>query len=198
MTLLIANSGVGGPQMPEVMKNGTTPIAELAAALLTIPSSEWTDTLTVNTTAMFYTCVTFLPLLDAGNARKNVSQKSQIIATGSINAFLRQSVTTGFAYHASKAGSHHLIKMLATNLAQYQIRCNVLAPGCELTGCVVRGRADCQQSLSLRGLGRLHEGQGGDQRRFLVRGGFPHPPRWQRGGDGRHDSLHGQRCGWLL
>lgn len=106
-------------------------------------------TYATNTTAIITVSATFLPLLDAGNARRGwvrgrrTHQKrapdatdydasdertSQIITVSSISAFNRQ-VTVGFAYTASKAGSVQLGKSLAHLLAPWGIRSNVIAPG---------------------------------------------------------------------
>jgi NAD(P)-dependent dehydrogenase (short-subunit alcohol dehydrogenase family) len=84
----------------------------------------------VNNTAVFYTAVAFLDLLDAGNKQRNLPQDSQIIVTSSIAGFSRQ-LASSFAYSSSKAAVTHLVKMLATYFAQagYHIRANVIAPG---------------------------------------------------------------------
>ena len=82
----------------------------------------------VNVTGVFYTCLAFLELLDAGNQRGNVFQKSNIIVTSSLAGFSRQ-VGVGIAYSTSKAGTTHLVKMLSTYFADYKIRVNALAPG---------------------------------------------------------------------
>lgn len=67
-------------------------------------------------------------LLDAGNKKGNVEQKSQVIATSSIGGFNRN-VPGGFAYGQSKAATTHMMKQLATNLAPFGIRSNILVPG---------------------------------------------------------------------
>jgi NAD(P)-dependent dehydrogenase (short-subunit alcohol dehydrogenase family) len=87
----------------------------------------------INSTAMFYTMLAFLPLLDAGNKDPSsptikTGVKSQFIATSSIGAFSRRP-GAGFAYAGSKAAVIHMVKQLSTNLVPYQIRANVIAPG---------------------------------------------------------------------
>jgi len=84
----------------------------------------------LNTVAAWYTITAFLGLLDAGNKKGNVEQKSQVIATSSIGGFNRN-VPGGFAYGQSKAATTHMMKQLATALAPLGIRSNTLAPGCE-------------------------------------------------------------------
>jgi NAD(P)-dependent dehydrogenase (short-subunit alcohol dehydrogenase family) len=51
----------------------------------------------VNNTGVFYTVVALLPLLEAGNAKGNVEQKPQVIATSSVASFNRAAFS-GFAY----------------------------------------------------------------------------------------------------
>jgi NAD(P)-dependent dehydrogenase (short-subunit alcohol dehydrogenase family) len=75
--------------------------------------------------------VAFLKLLDLGNKNGNVKQKSQVIAISSIGAFNRVPLA-GFAYSASKAAVIHLMKQFATALVPWDIRSNVIAPGCML------------------------------------------------------------------
>ena len=87
----------------------------------------------VNTTAMFYTFLAFLPLLDAGNTHErsptvSKGMKSQFIATSSIGAYSRRP-GAGFAYAGSKAACIHIIKQLATWMVPYGIRANTIAPG---------------------------------------------------------------------
>lgn len=93
-------------------------------------AQEFTQTYHVNTTAVFFSVVAFLELLDAGNKKGNVKQKSQVIATSSIGAYNRNAMA-GYAYGTSKAAVLHLMKQFATAFASYQIRSNVIAPGCE-------------------------------------------------------------------
>lgn len=67
----------------------------------------------------------------AGNKHGNVEQKSQVVATSSIGGFNKQN-TGGYAYGQSKAACTHLVKQLAIALPQWDIRANVICPGCEL------------------------------------------------------------------
>lgn len=82
----------------------------------------------LNCTATFYTALAFLELLDAGNAKGNVAQRSQILVTSSIAGYSRL-LAAGFAYSTSKAATTHLVKVMSTYFADYKIRCNLVAPG---------------------------------------------------------------------
>lgn len=92
--------------------------------------AEFTAALHTNTTAVFYTAVAFLDLLEKGNRSNYSGGRSQIIATNSIGAFNRK-ITAGFSYGISKTATMMLMKILSTCLAPYKIRSNVLCPGCE-------------------------------------------------------------------
>lgn len=94
--------------------------------------AEFTQTYAVNCMGVFNTITAFLELLDEGNKRGNLKQKSQVIATSSISGFSRMHLT-GFGYSSSKAGVIHMMKMFASNLVQFSIRSNVIVPGCKCT-----------------------------------------------------------------
>ncbi|PYH83737.1 3-oxoacyl-reductase [Aspergillus uvarum CBS 121591] len=126
-------------------------IPQVQEALLQISMQEFTNTFHVNCTAVFYTAIAFLGLLDAGNkTRNNYSRKgcrSQVIATSSIGSFNRR-ITAGFAYGASKAATTMLLKVLATYLVPYRIRANVLCPGLfptDLTTDLIHGQSPTEE-----------------------------------------------------
>lgn len=131
INVLIANSGISGPQssIPNLSPNAN--ITEFQKAWGESTIEAYTDTFKVNTAAVWFTVVAFLGLLDEGNKRGSVSQKSQVIATGSIAAFNRLP-SGGYAYGQSKAATTHLMKMLAVALVPFGIRANVVAPGRKL------------------------------------------------------------------
>jgi NAD(P)-dependent dehydrogenase (short-subunit alcohol dehydrogenase family) len=135
INLLFANAGVSGPKHAALLKegheDGSKPsVAEFQKAMFEPNVDDFTFAAHVNNTAVFYTAVAFLDLLDAGNKQRNLPQDSQIIVTSSIAGFSRQ-LASSFAYSSSKAAVTHLVKMLATYFAQagYHIRANVIAPG---------------------------------------------------------------------
>ena len=123
---LIANSGTLGPQSASTTPE--TSIEDYQSALWDLSSDEYSQTFALNTSAVFFCIVAFLKLLDAGNRKGNVEQKSQVIATSSIAGFNRM-VPGGYAYSQSKAATTHLIKSMATNLVPYGIRANIIVPG---------------------------------------------------------------------
>ena len=139
INVLIANSGVGGP--PNLSITPQTSFEEYHSILWNQSFDEYTNTFAVNTAAVFFCIVAFLKLLDAGNNKGNVEQKSQVIATSSIGGFNRKA-KAGFAYGESKAATTHLMKQMATNLAPYGIRSNVIAPGRMCSSPLQRGLTD--------------------------------------------------------
>ncbi|KAM0335234.1 hypothetical protein ACHAQA_000277 [Verticillium albo-atrum] len=126
VNVVIANSGISGPLIDGLAANPN--ISEFREKLWSASSEEFTNTFAVNNTGVFHTVTAFLELLDEGNKRGNVQQRSQVIATASIAAFNRQPLA-GYAYSSSKAGVVHLMKSFATGLVPYSIRSNVIAPG---------------------------------------------------------------------
>jgi len=130
VNVVIANSGTMGPTVDNVPKDS---LEDLHAFLWKPSMEEYNDTFMVNSTAVFYTMLAFLPLLDAGNKHAksptvSIGVKSQFIATSSIGAFNRVP-GAGFAYAASKAGVIHMMKQIATWMVPYHIRANTFNPG---------------------------------------------------------------------
>ena len=135
--LLVANSGTMGPKaQPPTKSDGAKPsISEVRDELMAVPMEDFTNVFHVNVTGAYYTVVAFLPLLDAANKKRPVPDpkvlsppRPQVIITSSIAGFNRQ-VPFSYSYSTSKAAVAHLIKMLSTTLASYQIRVNGIAPG---------------------------------------------------------------------
>lgn len=94
------------------------------------PASLWTECLQTNTAAVFTTTMAFLELLDQGNKRNAGSGKprGQVVTIGSVGGLNRW--TDSFIYNASKAAVHHLMKNLGSFLVPFDIRTNIIAPGC--------------------------------------------------------------------
>ncbi|KAH7139053.1 hypothetical protein B0J11DRAFT_588693 [Dendryphion nanum] len=133
VNVVVANSGATGPDLYGLPKDRKPTFEELQKYLWETPMSDFNQTFEVNTTACFYTLVAFLGLLDAGNKSeiaKSYHVKSQFIVTTSIGAFSRRP-GMGFAYAASKMATTHMVKQLATMLADWRIdvRANCFCPG---------------------------------------------------------------------
>lgn len=153
INVLIANSGIGGPQATSITPE--TSLEDYQSALWNQSFDEYTKTFAVNTSAVFFCIVAFLKLLDAGNKKGNVEQKSQVIATSSIGAFNRR-VPGGYAYGQSKAATTLLMKHMATNLVPYGIRSNVIAPGRTFSSPFNKDHLTATNSLPVRTGRRPH------------------------------------------
>ncbi|KAH6702640.1 short chain dehydrogenase [Verticillium dahliae] len=134
--LLLCNAGVGGPQVKAPTEGMTA--AAWAAQHLDHAQDAYTRTFDVNVSAVWYTTMAFLALLDAGNKRSEMKKReggappsSQVIVTSSIGAF-NKTAPGGWAYGQSKAAVTLLAKHLAGVLPRWDIRANCIAPGCEL------------------------------------------------------------------
>lgn len=119
LNLLVCNSGISGPNPGPVDAN--TSVEDFAARNIELDFDDYVSTFSVNVAAVWYTAMSFLPLLDAGNKKGNVQQTSQVIVTSSIAAFNKKS-TGGWAYCQSKAAVIALVKNLSTLLPQWKIR----------------------------------------------------------------------------
>lgn len=130
INLLIANSGVAGPGLADMPKDPSVKQYK-DFVWQNWSMEEFTKTYEVNNTAVFFTAMAFLELLDEGNKRGNVEGvTSQILITASVASYMRL-ILSGYAYVSSKVAAANIAKSLATMLASYGIRANALAPGCE-------------------------------------------------------------------
>jgi NAD(P)-dependent dehydrogenase (short-subunit alcohol dehydrogenase family) len=91
----------------------------------TFAESQWDSVMDLNLKAPFLLTQALWPTLKA-NASPN--RPAQVINIGSA-AGLRPSAPNAFAYGASKAGLHHLTRVLARQLVGDSIHVNAIAPG---------------------------------------------------------------------
>ncbi|KAH9844918.1 3-oxoacyl-[acyl-carrier-protein] reductase [Teratosphaeria destructans] len=127
VNLLCVNSGTMPPSIG--LNAHEVPLREFQQKALEQTPEDWAQAFVTNASAIFFTSMAFLGLLDAGNSRGNAAgRQSQILVTSSIASFLRNPATLG-VYGASKAAATHLVKHMASTLVPYSIRVNALAPG---------------------------------------------------------------------
>jgi NAD(P)-dependent dehydrogenase (short-subunit alcohol dehydrogenase family) len=99
--------------------------ATWGAPIETFPASAWDKVLDLNLKSPFFLTRAFLPLLEgAGTA----DDPARVINIGSIDG-LRVSPMATYSYSASKAGLHHLTRVLARELGPRHITVNAVAPG---------------------------------------------------------------------
>lgn len=95
------------------------------AAYEEYPDSAWTRVLTLNLTRVFTITQLLTPALEAGATPES---PARVITIGSVDGLRVPSLET-FAYSASKAGVHHLSRVLAHHLGQRNITSNAIACG---------------------------------------------------------------------
>ncbi|HEY7146480.1 MAG TPA: SDR family oxidoreductase [Streptosporangiaceae bacterium] len=99
--------------------------ATWGAPLAEFPAAAWDKVLDLNLKGPFFLTRAFLPLLAAAGT---ASDPARVINVGSIDGLRVPSLPT-YAYSASKAGLHHLTRVLARELGPRHITVNAVAPG---------------------------------------------------------------------
>jgi NAD(P)-dependent dehydrogenase (short-subunit alcohol dehydrogenase family) len=99
--------------------------ATWGAPLEEFPASAWDKVLDLNLKAPFFTTRAFLPLLSAAATEDD---PARIVNVGSIDGIRAPALPT-YSYSASKAGVHHLTRVLARELGPRHITVNAVAPG---------------------------------------------------------------------
>ena len=127
INLLIANAGITGPGLNDLKPHAT--LSDFVAHAWKSPIHQFNAVYELNCTAVFYTIIAFLELLDEGN-KLSYHVKSQVIATASTAAYLRNP-RAGYAYCSSKAALVSMIKCFSSYCVPWGIRFNAIAAGCE-------------------------------------------------------------------
>jgi NAD(P)-dependent dehydrogenase (short-subunit alcohol dehydrogenase family) len=99
--------------------------ATWGAPIEEFPAAAWDKVVDLNLKAPFFLTRAFLPLLEAGGTQED---PARVINIGSIDG-LRVPRFPTYAYSASKAGLHHMTRVLARELGPRHITVNAVAPG---------------------------------------------------------------------
>jgi NAD(P)-dependent dehydrogenase (short-subunit alcohol dehydrogenase family) len=99
--------------------------AAWGAPIEDFPAAGWDKVLDLNLKSPFFLTRALLPKLEA---RGTHDDPSRVINIGSIDGLHVSSLPT-YSYAASKAGIHHLTRMLARDLGPRHITVNAVAPG---------------------------------------------------------------------
>jgi NAD(P)-dependent dehydrogenase (short-subunit alcohol dehydrogenase family) len=99
--------------------------ATWGAPIEEFPATAWDKVVDLNLKAPFFLTQAFLPLLEAGGTHED---PARVINIGSIDG-LRVPPFPTYPYSASKAGLHHLTRVLARELGPRRITVNAVAPG---------------------------------------------------------------------
>lgn len=125
--LLMCNAGVGGPKASPDAEKAT----ELKKTLWDNETVEgWNATYSTDVTAVYFTTVAFLPLLQAGITPAGPLPQfgPSVITTSSMSGQMRHA-QGHFSYNAAKGATVHLTKMMSAEFQQTGIRVNSVAPG---------------------------------------------------------------------
>jgi NAD(P)-dependent dehydrogenase (short-subunit alcohol dehydrogenase family) len=79
----LATSTNGRLQAGRALNPDAVTAADLESFLLNTPEADFRDPYTINTAGVFYSVAAFVSLLDAGNRKRNVPQRSQVVTVGS-------------------------------------------------------------------------------------------------------------------
>ncbi|SPO28817.1 related to NAD(P)H-dependent oxidoreductase [Ustilago trichophora] len=141
--ILVNNAGVEGPCTkfpPESVSSLSA--QDLSAAHLSSETFESWDTLfRINTASIFFSTMTFLPLLHASHTDR---WTSAVINITSISGIVKLS-QYHYAYNASKAAANHLTQMLSHELkfrTNLGVRVNAIAPGLFSSEMTSGGKSD--------------------------------------------------------
>ena len=99
--------------------------ATWGAPLQEFPESGWDKVLDLNLKALFFFTCAFLPLLEEVGMDDDLAW---VVNVGSIDGLHVPPMHT-YSYSASKAGVHHLTRVLARELGPRRITVNAVAPG---------------------------------------------------------------------
>ncbi|CAK1356386.1 unnamed protein product [Cercospora beticola] len=129
--LLINNAGIALDHQTRFAENGQPCLKDAHAIsehFLRSTPSDWSKSFETNVMGGFLMSMAFLPLLEKGSGIFN-GHTSSIINMSSNSAFLKDTCRGYISYAASKAGTVHLSRMLASLLTETSVRVNQIAPG---------------------------------------------------------------------
>lgn len=137
--MLVSNAGIrrDAPVSCDVLKAS---VSELQASMWSSTPMDWADTFRVNTAAHYFLAVAFLPLLEAasrldlGESRSGRSEGRGVMVIMSSCASMHNVTNVDLtSYATSKAGSDHLVKLLAAKFGRFYVRVVGMNPGCKMT-----------------------------------------------------------------
>jgi NAD(P)-dependent dehydrogenase (short-subunit alcohol dehydrogenase family) len=93
--------------------------------LESFPESAWDKVMAINLKSPFFLTQALLPMLEKAGSHED---PARVVNIGSISGLHVGNLPT-YSYGPSKAGIHHLTRILAANLASKHINVNAIAPG---------------------------------------------------------------------
>ncbi|QIW97979.1 hypothetical protein AMS68_003497 [Peltaster fructicola] len=127
LNLLFCNAGVPGPSA-EPKHSDADKLKEELWENETV--DQWQDTYKTDVTAVYFTAVAFLPMLQAAMEPNGPIEKfgPSIITTSSMSGQMRHA-QGHFSYNAAKGATVHLTKLMSAEFQRAWIRVNSIAPG---------------------------------------------------------------------
>jgi NAD(P)-dependent dehydrogenase (short-subunit alcohol dehydrogenase family) len=124
INLLVCSAGISGEKaVPD-----ETRATSLKEKLWNNETFEgWSDTYNTDVTAVYFTTVALLPLLQAGT-ESHGHLSASVIVISSMSGIMRES-QGHFSYNAAKGGTVHLTKLMSAEFQKVRIRVNSIAPG---------------------------------------------------------------------
>ncbi|KAI9642935.1 hypothetical protein NHQ30_008669 [Ciborinia camelliae] len=124
ISLLLAGAGISGPKA----EPNSSDVVELKDKLFNSESfEEWGTTFNTNVSAVYFTTVCFLPLLQAAH-KYHGSMSSSVIVISSMSGIMRHA-QGHFSYNAAKGATVHLSKLMSYEFKEIGVRVNSIAPG---------------------------------------------------------------------
>ncbi|KAK5445155.1 hypothetical protein LTS15_010246 [Exophiala xenobiotica] len=120
LSLVVAAAGVSGPKGSPDAEDAE----QMRSNLWQEAVDDWNATYKTNVTSVFFSVVSFLPLLQRAPEKLN----SSVIVISSMSGMMRHS-QAHFSYNAAKAATAHLSRMMSKEFAKTGIRVNSIAPG---------------------------------------------------------------------
>lgn len=121
--LLLVAAGISGPKV----EPDEEAASDLKAKLWDEKVEEWDSTMRTDVTAVFFTTVAFLPLLQAASEKRGHLSAS-VIVVSSMSGIMRHA-QGHFSYNAAKGGTVHLTKLMSAEFQKTGVRINSIAPG---------------------------------------------------------------------
>lgn len=124
INLLVASAGISGEKVEPDETNATS----LKEKLWNNETFEgWSETYNTDVSAVYFTTVALLPLLQAGS-EANGKLSASVIVISSMSGIMRHA-QGHFSYNAAKGGTVHLTKLMSAEFQKAHIRVNSIAPG---------------------------------------------------------------------
>lgn len=137
LDILVSNAGIrrDPPVKVDVL---TATLEELQESLWSSKYSDWEDSFRVNTASHYFLSVALLPLLaaagnlDLPNGRKGRDEGRGVVVVTSSCASMHNCTNVDLmSYATTKAGTDHLVALLASKFARWYVRVCGINPGCK-------------------------------------------------------------------